>query len=189
MKKPGAVSQPTAIHPLVIRDLLDSCPEYIYKDKVALMNLILWRHAEAEDTTPDLKRVLTRRGLKEATLMAQWLHAQLPPGTRVIASPAERTRQTAQALVSDFEIVNALAPGKGVEDLLATVKWPDAGNDHTVLVVGHQPTLGQTAALLIGGAEAPWSIKKGAVWWISHRVRGAGAQAVLRMVMSPDRLL
>ena len=40
------------------------------------MNLILWRHAEAEDTTPDLKRVLTKRGLKDAALMAQWLHAQ-----------------------------------------------------------------------------------------------------------------
>ena len=152
------------------------------------MNLILWRHAEAEDSTPDFKRVLTKRGLKDAVLMAQWLYAQLPPVTRVIASPAERTKQTAHALVSDFEIVKALSPGKGVEDLLAAVHWPDAGNDHTVLVVGHQPTLGQTAALLIGGAEAPWSIKKGAVWWISNRVRGEGAQAVLRMVMSPDRL-
>ncbi len=152
------------------------------------MNLILWRHAEAEDTTPDLKRVLTKRGLKDAVLMAQWLHGQLPPGTRVIASPSERTKQTAQALVGDFEIVKALAPGKGVEELLAAVQWPDAGNDHSVLVVGHQPTLGQTAALLIGGAEAPWSIKKGAVWWISNRVRGEGAQAVLRMVMGPDRL-
>lgn len=152
------------------------------------MNLILWRHAEAEDTTPDLRRVLTKRGLKEAALMAQWLHGQIPPDTRIISSPAERAKQTAQALASDFEIVKALAPGKGVEELLAAVRWPDAGNDHTVLVVGHQPTLGQIAALLIGGAEAPWSVRKGAVWWISNRVRGDGAHAVLRLVMSPDRL-
>lgn len=152
------------------------------------MNLILWRHAEAEDTTPDLKRVLTKRGLKDAAAMAEWLHAQIPPDTRVISSPADRAKQTAHALVSDFEIVKALAPGKGVEELLAAVDWPNAGNDHTVLVVGHQPTLGQAAALLIGGAEAPWSIRKGAVWWISSRVRGEGDQAVLRMVMSPDRL-
>ena len=112
----------------------------------------------------------------------------MPPDTRVISSPAKRAKQTARALVSDFEIVNALAPDKGVADLLAAVRWPEAGNGHTVLVVGHQPTLGQTAALLIGGTEAPWSIRKGAVWWISNRVRGAGANAVLRMVMSPDRL-
>lgn len=152
------------------------------------MNLILWRHAEAEDTTPDLKRVLTKRGIKEAALMADWLREQLPPEVRVISSPADRARQTAQALTTDFEIVKGLAPGKGVEELLAAVDWPGAGNDHTVVVVGHQPTLGQTAALLIGGAEAPWSVKKGAVWWISNRVRGEHAQAVLRVVMSPDRL-
>ena len=159
-----------------------------FNPTIAPMNLILWRHAEAEDTSPDIERTLTRRGLIEAALMAQWLHLQMPPDTRVISSPAKRAKQTARALVSDFEIVNALAPDKGVADLLAAVRWPEAGNGHTVLVVGHQPTLGQTAALLIGGTEAPWSIRKGAVWWISNRVRGAGANAVLRMVMSPDRL-
>ena len=152
------------------------------------MNLILWRHAEAEDTTPDMKRILTKRGIKEAALMAEWLHTQLPPGARVVSSPADRARQTAQALTPEFEIIKGLSPGKGVEELLAVVDWPAAGNDHTVVVVGHQPTLGLTAALLIGGAEAPWSVKKGAVWWISNRVRGEGAQAVLRVVMSPDRL-
>ena len=120
--------------------------------------------------------------------MAEWLHAQLPPETRILVSPADRTRQTAQALTLDFEISKALAPGRGVEDLLGAVDWPEGGSDRSVLVVGHQPTLGQTAALLIGGTEAPWSIKKGAVWWISHRVRGEDDQAVLRVVMSPDRL-
>ncbi len=152
------------------------------------MNLILWRHAEAEDTAPDMQRALTKRGLKDAVSMAQWLHTQMPPGTVVMSSPADRAKQTAQALVSDFEIVKGLAPGKGVEDLLAAVDWHDAGTDRTVLVVGHQPTLGCTAALLIGGAEAPWSIRKGAIWWISKRLRGESSNAVLRMVMAPDRL-
>lgn len=152
------------------------------------MNLILWRHAEAEDTTPDMRRVLTKRGLQDAVSMAQWLHAQMPPGTLVMSSPADRAKQTAQALVSDFEVVKGLAPGKGVEELLAAVEWHDAGTDRTVLVVGHQPTLGRTAALLIGGAEAPWTIRKGAIWWISKRVRGECSHAVLRMVMAPDRL-
>lgn len=152
------------------------------------MNLILWRHAEAENTSPDMRRALTKCGLKDAVLMAQWLHTQMPPNTRVMSSPAGRTKQTAQALVSDFEIVKALAPDKGVEDLLAAVDWHEAGTDCTVLVVGHQPTLGRTAALLIGGTEAPWTIRKGAIWWISKRVRGEGTNAVLRMVMAPDRL-
>ncbi len=34
------------------------------------MDLLLWRHAEAEDGTPDLKRKLTPRGEKQARQMA-----------------------------------------------------------------------------------------------------------------------
>ncbi len=152
------------------------------------MNLILWRHAEAEDTYPDMKRVLTKRGLKDAHLMADWLRPHLPAGTRILASPAERTRQTAQALSTDIEIVNALGPGNSEQALLAAAGWPSADSDRTVVVVGHQPTLGETAALLIGDAAAPWSVKKGAVWWITSRLRGGEIQAALRTVMSPEQL-
>ena len=44
------------------------------------------------------------------------------------------------------------------------------------------------AALLLGGEEAAWSIKKGAVWWLSSRVRQDETQVVLRAVMAPDML-
>lgn len=152
------------------------------------MNLILWRHAEAEDTFPDMQRVLTRRGLKDAHLMADWLRPHLPPDIRIIASPAERTRQTAQALSAKVEIVPALGPGNSERALLAAVGWPSADSDRTVVVVGHQPTLGETAALLIGDVTASWSVKKGAVWWITSRLRGGAVQAALRMVMSPEQL-
>ena len=159
------------------------------------MNLILWRHAEAEDGENDMKRELTKRGQKQALQMADWLKTQTAADARILVSPAERTRQTARALTADFEIVNGLAPGKGVEELLAAIDWPGGrsegriGGDETVIVVGHQPTLGATAALLIGGVEADWSVKKGAVWWLSNRVRGTTAQTVLRVVMSPEHLL
>ncbi len=152
------------------------------------MNLILWRHAEAEDGFPDMARVLTKRGLKDAALMAKWLRPHLPAGTRIITSPAERTRQTAQALSTEVDIVPALAPGNSEQALLAAAGWPSAGSDRTVVVVGHQPTLGETAALLIGDTTAPWSVKKGAVWWITSRLRGGAVQAALRMVMSPEQL-
>ena len=163
------------------------------------MNLILWRHAEAEDGENDMKRELTKRGQTQAMQMAEWLKTQTTADARILVSPAERTKQTAQALTADFEIVKGLAPGKGVEDLLAAIDWPvgrgegrgegRSGRDETVIVVGHQPTLGATAALLIGGVEADWSVKKGAVWWLSNRVRGTAAQTVLRVVMSPEHLV
>jgi len=151
------------------------------------MNLILWRHAEAEDGKNDMKRALTKRGLKQATVAAAWLHANLPQGTRILVSPAVRTQQTAQALTLDFETVSALAPDHGVADLLAAVDWPQGGGESgTVLVVGHQPTLGQTAALLLSGSEADWSLKKGAVWWLAARTREDEAQTVLRAAWSPE---
>ena len=39
------------------------------------MNLLLWRHAEAQDGDPDLARELTARGRKQAEKMAHWLHS------------------------------------------------------------------------------------------------------------------
>jgi len=70
--------------------------------------------------------------------------------------------------------------------LLTKAGWPEANG--AVLVVGHQPTLGQIAALLLSGEEQDWTIKKGAVWWISNRVRQNEMQTVLRCALAPDML-
>ena len=150
------------------------------------MDLILWRHAEAVDGQPDLARVLTPKGVKQAKALAQWLSSRLPKQTRIIVSPAERTKQTAAALTDEFEIDRQLAPGAPPSAVLAAAGWPD--HKGTVLVVGHQPTLGMAAALLIAGEPIPWSIKKGAIWWLSNRVRAEQPQVVLKAVTSPDLL-
>ena len=150
------------------------------------MDLILWRHAEAVDGMPDMARKLTAKGEKQAREMAQWLRPRLPKRTRIIVSPAQRTLQTVQALSEDFEIVRELSPGASATAILAAAQWPDQAG--AVLVVGHQPTLGMVAATLIAGEPIPWSVKKGGVWWLSHRVRGEQPQVVLRAVVSPDLL-
>ncbi len=148
------------------------------------MDLILWRHAEAADSQPDLARELTPKGVKQAKAVAQWLSSRLPRQTRIIVSPAERAQQTAAALTVDFEIDRRLAPGMPPTAVLAAAGWPE--HRGAIVVVGHQPTLGMAAALLIAGEPMPWSIKKGAIWWLSRRVRGEDPQVVLRAVMSPD---
>ena len=152
------------------------------------MDLLLWRHAEAEDGTPDLKRKLTPRGEKQARQMAAWIKAHAPENLRIVASPAKRCQQTAEALGLPFDTDPRLAPDQDVTALLAAVDWPDGGDTkhHTVLVVGHQPTLGRTAALLLSGREAYWSVKKGAVWWLSNRTRLGEAQTVLRAGIPPE---
>ena len=148
------------------------------------MDLILWRHAEALPGEPDLERRLTSKGLKQADRVAKWLDAYLPKETRILVSPAERTKQTAQPLDRKFEIVDAIGPGASAEDVLAAAKWPTARR--SVLIVGHQPTLGHVASLLLSGEEADWSVKKGAVWWLSDRDRDGDSGVVLRAVIGPD---
>ena len=148
------------------------------------MDLILWRHCEAEPGEPDLGRRLTSKGLKQAERMAQWLDTHLPDTCRVLVSPADRAQQTALALKRKFRTVPELAPGATVSAVLAAANWPDSREP--VLIVGHQPTLGAVASFLLSGEEAYWSVRKGAVWWLSNRAKDGGAAVVLKVVVAPD---
>lgn len=127
------------------------------------MNLILWRHAEAEDqASSDLARQLTSRGRKQAQGIAKWLRARIDDDALFLASPATRTIQTAEAFGDRYRVVDDLAPGKTAQHVLDAAGWPD-GVSETVVVIGHQPTLGRVAARLLTGHEADWSIKKSGV--------------------------
>ena len=150
------------------------------------MELILWRHAEAEDTYPDMDRVLTAKGRQQAEKMAVWLKARIPDNTCILVSPARRTQQTASALGLDFNTLETLAPGAQPRDILQAAGWPNA--EGAALIVGHQPTLGMAAAYAITGQALGWSVKKGAVWWISSTIRGSSQQSTIRAVIAPDSL-
>jgi len=148
------------------------------------MDLILWRHCEAEPGEPDMGRRLTSKGLKQAERMAEWLERHLPDSCRILVSPAVRAQQTAQALQRKSRTVPEIAPGASVTAALAAANWPDSREP--VMLVGHQPMLGMIASFLLSGEEAYWSIRKGAVWWLSNRVRDDGSAVVLKVVIGPD---
>jgi phosphohistidine phosphatase len=150
------------------------------------MDLILWRHCEAEPGEPDLGRRLTSKGTKQAERMAEWLERHLPDSCRILVSPADRAQQTALALQRKSRTVPELGPGASVTAALAAANWPDSREP--VMLVGHQPTLGMIASFLLSGEEAYWSVRKGAVWWLSNRVRDGGAVIVLKVVIGPDFL-
>jgi phosphohistidine phosphatase len=150
------------------------------------MDLILWRHADAEDGVPDSERKLTAKGVKQAARMAKWLRTRIPDTAVVLASPAKRAQQTAQAMIGDLKTVEELGLAASAEGVLHAVGWPDGVG--FVVVVGHQPTLGETAALLLTGTKAPWSVKKGAVIWVTRRNDGERARTQLRAAISPDLL-
>ncbi len=151
------------------------------------MDLILWRHAdalEAQEGQDDHDRALTSKGERQAQRMAAWLNRQLPNSTRILVSPARRAQQTAAALGQPFKTVPALAPDGTLEALLHAARWPDAGVP--VLVIGHQPTLGQAVAYLLAGQNDAWALRKAAVWWLRGREREGGFQVVLHAVVSPE---
>jgi phosphohistidine phosphatase len=130
------------------------------------MDLILWRHAEAEDGGPDSARKLTKHGRDQAQRVAAWLKPRLPKRCELLVSPATRAQETAAALGVRFATNAAIGTNAVAADLIAAAGWP-AGSK-SVLIVGHQPTLGRVAATLLSGAEADWHFAKGSVWWLRH---------------------
>lgn len=153
------------------------------------MDLILWRHAEAEEGAEDmddLQRPLTARGEKQAARMAAWLDRQLPEGLRVLSSPARRAEQTALALGRKFKLRAELLPDGSPQELLDLTQWPRARG--AVLVVGHQPVLGQTVARLLDIRSGECAVRKGAVWWLRQRQRMEHSETILLAVQSPDFL-
>ncbi len=146
------------------------------------MELILWRHADAHDGTPDAARKLTAKGKRQARRVAKWLRKRLPKDARILASPAVRAQRTARELSRRFETEAAVGLSARAEGLLKAAGWPGAG-EGTVVVVGHQPTLGEAAALALTGRAAPWSLQKGALIWIKSP---DGDGATLVAAITPD---
>jgi phosphohistidine phosphatase len=150
------------------------------------MELILWRHAEAEDANgkSDPERSLTKKGRKQAERVAAWLETRIDSDWRILVSPTKRTLQTVEPLDQAYEVSEAVGTGTSPNALLRATGWPDGKRN--VLVVGHQPTLGEIAAELLDIRDGGLSVRKGAIWWFASRSRDGGRETLLKAVLSPD---
>lgn len=154
-----------------------------------MMDLVVWRHAEAEDRAPsggDLARRLTVRGEEQARRVAAWLDARLPDDARIVVSPAVRCQQTAAALGRPFETLDGLRPDVAPDNVLDLAAWPHGRG--TVLVVGHQPTLGLAIAQALTGRAQAWTVKKAGVWWLRSRARDEDGDVFVHAVVPPELL-
>jgi phosphohistidine phosphatase len=142
--------------------------------------------------TDDAKRPLTPEGKKRMQEIARGLLRLGLELDWIISSPLVRAVETA-GIVSDsldsktpLDITEALRPGGSAEALMAFL----AQHPHRkrIMVVGHEPDLGELAARLVGaGRNANLSLKKGGccridfdefpprspgqlVWWLTPRV-------------------
>lgn len=150
------------------------------------MELILWRHAEAEDGEQDMARKLSGKGRRQAKRMARWLRAYLPKEARILCSPSNRTRQTADALHHRYELCDAISPDRNAQALLDASGWPQA--DGVVLIVGHNPAISEAASILLAGDAFPMSMRKGSVLWVTSNVREGEPGVILKAAMVPSLL-
>lgn len=146
------------------------------------MEILLWRHAEAEERDKDdLERKLTDRGMNQARSVGHWLLDRRPEALRILVSPAIRTLQTAEALRLEYEISPQLSPSGTALDLIGAADWPSAG---AVLLVGHQPALGRLAARLLIGTERDLTIPNGGLWWFTREERDGRSETMLKAAIS-----
>src|SRR3954469_16419129 len=108
------------------------------------MELILWRHADAEDGADDMARRLSAEGERQAAAMAAWLGGHLPGSYTLLASPPLRPQQTAAALSADVVTESSLAPGALPPVIIEAARRRKG----LVIVVGHQPDPGRGGAKL-----------------------------------------
>ena len=154
------------------------------------MDLILWRHADAEDGMPDEARKLTAKGEKQARRVAKWLARRLPEETRILVSPAKRAQQTARALSKNFETCAEVGTTTMPVALLKAAGWPD--QDGAVLVVGHQPVIGHTLSILsrrgqrLGGQEGCGVVAGKPRQRRGCRARGNGAGSCVMRRRAPQ---
>ena len=121
-----------------------------------MRELILLRHAHAESATAgqaDRDRPLSREGLAEAEAAGRWLkdHGHLPD--RILCSPATRTLQTLEQVLSTLGYLEQRSEPRIYDATPGTLlqvadEHRDAG---TLMIVGHNPGLEQTVALLSDG--------------------------------------
>lgn len=150
------------------------------------MELILWRHADAEDGEPDIERNLSAKGRRQAKRMARWLREHLPPDARILCSPANRTRQTADALHRPYELCDPIAPDCNTRDFIKASGWPRG--DGTVVLVGHNPALSDAASVVLAGKAFPMSLRKGSVLWLTNRTREGEPDVVIKAALVPSML-
>jgi phosphohistidine phosphatase len=114
--------------------------------------LILLRHGKAEADAPsgqDFDRTLTARGRSDAALVARRLAEAGHAPDLVLVSPAARAKETWEAVAPFFPNARVeWAPMLYHIDPQGILDLAQGQDARTVMVVGHNPGLGELAAYL-----------------------------------------
>ena len=125
---------------------------------MASREIILVRHAHADTATTtgdDLARPLSQQGEAEANAAGNWLKQHGAAPTRVLCSPAARSRATCErilAVLGYADMRNEPRIYDATPAMLLRV-LDDHADAGSVLLVGHNPGLETLVALMTEGAS------------------------------------
>jgi phosphohistidine phosphatase len=126
-----------------------------------MRRLLLLRHAKAAPAggDDDYARALTERGREDARRIGDMIGARGLVPDIMIYSSAERTRETAEIVAANWPRRVESVADHGLYEatrhfLLERARAaPDRAG--VVMIVGHNPGIGELAALLVGGGAEP----------------------------------
>ena len=125
-----------------------------------MKKLYIVRHAQKEDEQigrDDYDRVLSPEGIEDAKKMAQYFASKKLPVDLIVASPASRTKKTAEIFAEALKykktiMLNEVLYMAFVNELLETITYTFDTVD-SMLLVGHNPSLTALAITLVGFKE------------------------------------
>jgi phosphohistidine phosphatase len=164
------------------------------------MNLYLLRHGIAGERgdpryADDSLRPLVPEGRRKMRRIAAGMHALNLEFELWLTSPSLRARQTAEIVAAvyhaqpDLHWVAELAPEGSPRKLVHLLQQQHAAAEN-ILLVGHEPYLGELMSLLLAGrTDLPLGLKKGGLCLLSVESLGAGPCARLEWLLTPRQLL
>ena len=140
------------------------------------MQLYILRHADADtEAATDSARTLSEKGEEQARKVAQFCRGNGIQPEVIFASPLIRAQQTAKPVAKELrvEVTTArwLACGAKPEAILAEI-----GDARAVMLVGHEPDLGNLIAHLLGAASGSIHVRKASLTFVEVLLprRGGG---------------
>jgi phosphohistidine phosphatase len=163
------------------------------------MNVYLLRHGVAAERDPlkfpnDDERPLTDAGIEKMREAAAGVAQLIDAPDVMLTSPLVRTRQTADIIAKAFggskrlETSHALRPGATPAAVRELLKAKAAGGAKSVMVVGHEPDMGEIASALIGARGSVVEFKKGSLCAIQLADDHSNPPGVLLWHLAPKQL-
>lgn len=164
------------------------------------MKVLLIRHAIAEDYTlfslsgqADDLRPLTTKGKTKMKKGIRGLQKLVSQVHHIVSSPLRRAIQTADLVAQSYpdahrEILSALAPRGSTTTILEHLQGY-SNTSHVIVLIGHEPHLGELATWLLSGHIDTWlPLKKGSACLLEFSGEVAAGQADLCWVLTPKQL-